>query len=79
MRGRGGVGNWFETASAREKREAEEERKRRDEEMRLERMVRENIESILTKPEATYGCGSERGVRVGKSRFGVTMGDQIGL
>lgn len=77
--GRGGVGNWFETASAREKREAEEEWKRKEEEERLVRLVRESIEEKLTKPQATYGCGSERGVRVGKSRLGLTMRDEIGL
>jgi len=45
----------------------------------VERMVRENIEAQLTKPQRSYGCGSERGVRVGKSRLGLTLGDEAGL
>lgn len=58
---------------------AVEERKRREEEARVVRMVRESIEARLTKPARSYGCGEERGVRVGKSRLGVTLGDEAGF
>lgn len=76
--GRGGAGNWFETAAKKEKREAEEERKRQEEVDRVERMVRESIEAKLTKPERSYlGCGTEKGVRIGKTRVATEVEDGV--
>lgn len=74
--GRGGAGNWFESTHTREKRIAEEERRKDEERKSVEVMVRESIEKQLKKPEATYGCRSDRGVRIGKSRLGATLGDE---
>lgn len=76
--GRGGAGNWFETAAKKEKREAEEERRRQEEVDRVERMVRESIEAKLTKPERSYlGCGTEKRVRIGKTRVATKVDDGV--